>query len=94
MLYLAASFAWFLAAAAVLGLVMGWIARGAGARRLWNPAWTALLLLWGAGAALAGFQLVNGVAATWLESALLFVGLYWIACVAGSLASGFFRKAA
>lgn len=85
MLYLASQFVWFLLAAFGLGLAMGWIGRDRGTRRLWSGAWTVLALFWAGGAALVWFQLLNGLAATWVETALLFVAAYWAGCVCASL---------
>jgi hypothetical protein len=85
MLYLAGQFAWFLLAGLGLGCVMGWVAQGSRKLRLWSPAWTCVAILWGIGGALAWFQLVNGRLATWIETALLFVAVYWLGCVAGAL---------
>lgn len=86
MLYLASRFVWFLLAALVLGLVMGWISQSGRSRRFWSRGWSWLAVFWACGAALAWFQFVNGVPATWLETALLFVAVYWLGCVAGTLA--------
>lgn len=85
MLYLAGQFAWFLLAALGLGCIMGWVAQSSRKVRFWSPAWTWVAVLWGIGAALAWFQLVNGRLATWIETALLFVAAYWLGCVIGAL---------
>ncbi len=85
MLYLASQFVWFLLAALVLSFVMGWISQSGSARRFWSRGWSLVALLWLCGAVLAWLQLVNGVAAMWLETALLFVAVYWLGCVAGTL---------
>lgn len=84
MLYLASRFVWFFLGALVLGLVMGWIGASGRSRRLWSGGWTVIGLLWAGGAALAWSQLVNGVPAIWLETALLFVAVYWLGCAAGT----------
>lgn len=89
MLYLASWFVWFLLSALVLGFVMGWISRSGRSRLLWSRGWTFMALLWAGGAALAWLQLVNGVPAMWLETALLFVAIYWLGCVAGTLFRSF-----
>lgn len=86
MLYLAGQFAWFLLAALGLGCVMGWVAQSTRKVRFWSPAWTWVAVLWGIAAVLVWFQLVNGRTATWVETALLFVGAYWLGCAAGALA--------
>lgn len=89
MLYLAMQFAWFLAAAFALGLLIGWIsADGAGLKPGGRTAgWFALL--WGCGAAITWFQVLNGVPARWVESALLFTAVY----VAGCLVATYLRPA-
>lgn len=85
MLYLAGQFAWFLLAALGLGCIMGWVAQSSRKARFWSPAWTWVAALWGIGAALAWFQLVNGRLASWIETALLFVAAYWLGCAIGAL---------
>lgn len=85
MLYLASRFAWFLLAALVLGFAMGWISHSGRSRRLWSGGWSFIALLWAGGAALTWFQLVNGVPAMWLETALLFAAVYWLGCVASTI---------
>lgn len=85
MLYLAGQFAWFLLAAFGVGCVMGWVAQSSRKARFWSPAWTWVAVLWGLAAALVWFQQVNGRLATWLETALLFVAVYWAGCVLGAL---------
>lgn len=85
MLYLASQFVWFLLAAFGLGCAMGWISHDGGKARLWSGAWTLVAALWVAGAALTWFQLLNGMAATWVETALLFTAAYWAGCVAAVL---------
>jgi predicted flap endonuclease-1-like 5' DNA nuclease len=82
MLYLASQFVWFLLAALGLGLAMGSIGHDGGRARLWSGAWTLVAALWAAGAVLTWFQLLNGMAATWVETALLFTATYWVGCVA------------
>ncbi|WP_293798108.1 hypothetical protein [uncultured Bosea sp.] len=85
MLYLASQFAWFLLAAFGLGFAMGWISHDGGKSRLWSGAWSVLAALWIAGAALTWVQLLNGLAATWVETALLFTAVYWAGCVGATL---------
>ena len=87
MLYLASQFVWFLLAAFGLGLAMGWISREGDARQVWSGAWSVLALFWLGGAALVWFQSLNGLAATWVETALLFVAAYWLGCAGASLRS-------
>lgn len=88
MLYLASQFVWFLLAAFGLGFAMGWISHDGGKARLWSGAWSVLAALWGVGAVLTWFQFLNGVPATWVETALLFTTVYWAGCVC----AGFLRK--
>jgi predicted flap endonuclease-1-like 5' DNA nuclease len=87
MLYLASQFVWFLAAAFALGLVMGWIGQdGSPLRPGRGAGW--LATLWAVGAGLTWLQLLNGVAAVWVETALLFTAVYVAGCVVGALLSG------
>lgn len=88
MLYLASQFAWFLAAAFVLGLVMGWIGHDGGPFRLAGRTAGWFAAIWGLGAALTWLQLLNGEPATWVESALLFTGVYVAGCLLGGLLRG------
>lgn len=88
MLYLASQFLWFLLAALALGFAMGWISHDGGRARLWGGVAGWIIALWGAGAALTWFQLLNGVPARWVESALLFAAAYFAGCVLGSLLRG------
>lgn len=85
MLYLASQFVWFLLAAFGLGFAMGWISHSGGKPRLWSGAWSVLAMLWVAGAAVTWFQLLNGMPATWVETALLFIAAYWAGCVCAGL---------
>jgi predicted flap endonuclease-1-like 5' DNA nuclease len=81
MLYLASQFLWFLVAAFVIGITMGWVSADGGKERLSGgvAAWVAGL--WTLGAALTWLQFVNGVPARWVESALLFAAAYLAGCV-------------
>lgn len=88
MLYLATQFLWFLVAAFVVGFSMGWITRDGSKRHSGSGALLAAALLWGAGAALGWSQWLNGQAALWLESALLFLAVYVVGCGLGALARG------
>ncbi len=84
MLYLASQFAWFLLAAFALGLAMGWISHDGDRPRLSSGVWIVIGLLWIGAAALSWLQLLNGVLATWVETGLLFVAVYWLGCVCAS----------
>ncbi|KRE17469.1 hypothetical protein ASE63_13545 [Bosea sp. Root381] len=88
MLYLASQFVWFLAAAFVLGLVMGWIGHDGGKLRLFGGGAGWLAALWALGAGLTWLQIVNGAPATWIETALLFSAVYVAGCVAAALLRG------
>ena len=85
MLYLASQFVWFLLAAFGLGFAMGWISHDGGKARFWSGAWSVLAALWIAGAASTLLQLLNGMPATWVETALLFVAAYWAGCACAGL---------
>lgn len=85
MLYLASQFVWFLLAAFGLGFAMGWISHDGGKARFWSGAWSAVAALWAAGAAVTWLQLLNGMPATWVETALLFTAAYWVGCVCAGL---------
>lgn len=80
MLYLATQFAWFLLAAFGIGLAMGWITCTGGKVRFWTGPIPLLAGAWAAVAALTWLQVVNGVAALWLETALLYVAAYLAGC--------------
>ena len=85
MLYLASQFLWFLLAAFGLGFAMGWISHDGGKARFWSGAWTVVAVLWAIGAALTWLQFLNGMAATWVETALLFTAVYWAGCACAGL---------
>ncbi len=85
MLYLASQFIWFLVAAFGLGFAIGWISHDGGKARFWSGAWTVVAAFWVAGAALTWLQLLNGMPATWVETALLITAAYWLGCVCASL---------
>lgn len=85
MLYLASQFVWFLLAAFGLGFAMGWISHGGGKARFWSGAWSVVAAFWIAGAAVTWLQLLNGMPATWVETALLFTAAYWVGCVCAGL---------
>lgn len=85
MLYLASQFAWFLVAAFGMGFVMGWLSRDAGRRQLWHSGLGYLAALVAVLAAASWTQSINGVAALWVESALLFIAAYVAGCVLGAV---------
>lgn len=87
MLYLASQFVWFLVAAVCIGLVMGWIGRDRGPLRLGSAVTGWVGALWAAGAGLTWLQVLNGAAAVWVESALLFTAAYVAGCILGALFS-------
>ncbi len=88
MLYLASQCVWFLLAAFGLGFAMGWISHDGGKARFWSGIWNVLAALWIAGATVTWFQFLNGMAATWVETALLFTAVYWAGCVCAGLLRG------
>lgn len=88
MLYLASQFVWFLAAAFVLGLVMGWIGHDGGKLKLGGAVAGWFFVLWGLGAALTWLQFLNGEPAIWVETALLFTAVYVAGCVLAGLLRG------
>lgn len=85
MLYLASQFVWFLLAAFGLGFVMGWISHDGGKLRLGGKVVGWFAALWALGAALTWLQFLNGVPATWVESALLFTTAYVAGCILADL---------
>jgi len=88
MLYLASQFVWFLVAAFALGLVMGWIGHDGSKLRVFGRGAGWFAALWALGAGLTWLQIVNGAPATWIESALLFSGVYVAGCVVAELLRG------
>ena len=80
MLYLATQFAWFLLAAFGIGLAMGWITCTGGKVRFWAGPIPLVVGVCAMVAALTWLQVVNGVAALWLETALLYVAAYLAGC--------------
>lgn len=88
MLYLAAQFAWFLLAAFVIGLVMGWIGHDGRQAAPWGRALAWLATLFGLGAGLTLMRTVNGDAARWIETALLFVAAYIAGCALAGIMRG------
>ena len=61
--------------------------RGPGVVLMFLAGYVAPPLLGLGGAALVWFQSLNGLAATWVETALLFVAAYWFGCAGASLRS-------
>lgn len=85
MLYLASQFAWFLVAAFGMGCVMGWLSRDGSRRQLWHPGLGYLAAIAALVAAASLSHWLNGVAALWAESALLFIGAYLAGCLLGAI---------
>lgn len=88
MLYLATQFVWFLVAAGALGVAMGWIGHDGSRLKLAGPLVLALVCGWALGGTLTWTQMLNGAAALWVESALLFMAVYVAGCILGSLLRG------
>lgn len=84
MLYLASQFAWFLLAAFALGLIMGWISHAGSKSETGRGVLVGAAGVWALGASLTWTQTLNGVAALWIESALLFGAVYCVGCVLGA----------
>ncbi len=83
MLYLASQFGWFLAAAFCVGWIMGWL----GSERriaLASGPMPYLAAIWLLLAVLTWLQGVNGTAAFWVETGLLFLAAYLAGCVLSS----------
>lgn len=80
MLYLASQFAWFLVAAFALGFVMGWIGQDGARLELWSHKLAYAVGAWLLVGATSWLQTVNGLAALWLESGLLFLAVYFAGC--------------
>lgn len=83
MLYLASQFAWFLLAAFALGWVMGWLGSAQRIRLASGPL-PYLAGIWLLLAALTWLQGVNGAAALWVETALLYLAAYLAGCILAS----------
>jgi len=87
MYYLISQFGWYLLAALIIGLIVGWLTCRDEKRQWgWLPlgllvALIALLLTW--------FRVINGVAALWIETGLLMFALFLAGCCIGCL----FRQA-
>ncbi|MEN5082423.1 hypothetical protein ABE438_08075 [Bosea sp. TWI1241] len=85
MLYLAVHFAWFLLAAFAMGLVFGWLSCRGGLRGLASAPSLLLLLAWAGAAALVWGRVVNDRPAFWIETGLLYLGVYVAGCLVGGL---------
>lgn len=79
MLYLASQYAWFLLAAFAMGGLMGWISC-AGRLQLSAGPLPYLLAAWLLVLAASGLQAVNGEAALWTETGLLYFAAYLLGC--------------
>lgn len=78
MLYLATQYAWFLLAAFAIGGLMGWI--GCTGRMQFSGPLPYVVAAWLLILTMTGLQGVNGAAALWVETALLYVAAYLIGC--------------
>jgi hypothetical protein len=79
MLYLATQYAWFLLAAFTIGGVMGWI--GCTGRMQFSAGLLPYAIAaWLLAVVVTGLQGVNGAAALWIETALLYVAAYLVGC--------------
>jgi len=85
MLYLASQFAWFLLAAFALGFVMGWISQDGEKLELWSSKLVLAAGAWLMAGAVSWMQALNGLPALWLETALLFVAVYFAGCALASV---------
>lgn len=79
MLYLATQYAGFLLAAFAMGGLMGWISC-TGRMQLSSGPLPYLLAAWLLVLAATGLQALNGEAALWIETALLYVAAYLLGC--------------
>lgn len=92
MLYLATQYAGFLLAAFAMGGLMGWISCN-GRLQLSSGPLPYLLAAWLLVLAATGLQALNGEAALWIETALLYVAAYLLGCsVAGLLRAALPRR--
>ncbi len=84
MFYLISQYIWWLVAALLIGLVVGWATCARNPDRRWGWLWPVLI-----GAAVAflvsWLRFVNGVPALWIETALLFLGTYLAGCCIGCM---------
>lgn len=76
MLYLATQYAWFLLAAFGIGGLMGWI--GCTGRMQFSGPLPYVVAAWLLILVVTGLQGVNGAAALWVETALLYVAAYLV----------------
>lgn len=94
MLYLASQFAWFLLAAFALGFVMGWVSQNGEKLELWSSKLVLAAGAWLMAGAVSWMQALNGLAALWLETALLFLAVYFAGCaLAGTVRAAMQPKA-
>ncbi len=94
MLYLASQFAWFLLAAFALGFVMGWVSQNGEKLELWSSKLVLAAGAWLMAGAVSWMQALNGLPALWLETALLFLAVYFAGCaLAGALRAAMQPKA-
>lgn len=85
MLYLATQFAWFLLAAFALGFVMGWISQDGDKLEIWSSKLALAAGAWLLAGAVSWMHAVNGLPALWLETALLFIAVYFAGCALASV---------
>jgi predicted flap endonuclease-1-like 5' DNA nuclease len=85
MLYLASQFVWFLLAAFSLGFVMGWISQNGAKLELRSSKLALAAGVWLLAGAVSWTQAVNGLPALWLETALLFMAVYFAGCALASV---------
>lgn len=90
MWYLATQYFWWLLAALLLGLVIGWLTCSREPSRWWTG-WVPFgVIAWIIGAFLTWFRFVNGVPALWIETALLFSATWFAGCCLGCWLKGLF----
>lgn len=84
--YLVMQFGWWMAGAAVLGLVVGAFAARSRREKSLERAdgwfWVYLVLL-AAGIVVAGTRVVLGEAGLWVDTLVIFFGLYLLGCLVG-----------
>ncbi len=92
MWYLATQYFWWLLAALLLGLVIGWLTCSREPSRWWTG-WVPFgVIAWIVGAFLTWFRFVNGVPALWIETALLFSAAWFAGCCLGCWLKGLFGQ--
>lgn len=94
MWYLIQQYWFWLLAALVIGLVIGWLTFAPGATRWWSGWVPVATIAFVAGLLLAAFKLVPGVPGLWLDTALLFFTSYIVGCFLGSWLHGILGVAA